>query len=98
MDLISRQAAIDALNALADYPERIAYNHGCADAVATIKALPTIDPVKRGRWVKAERDGCWTYSDAYKQCSECGKVTFLAEKMNYCPVCGARVRGEKDGC
>ena len=62
--------------------------------VDAVNAQPTIDPVRRGRWVKAERDGCWSYSEAYKQCSECGKVTFLAEKMNYCPNCGALMREE----
>lgn len=67
------------------------------DAVSLLGSAPTIDPVKRGRWVKAERDGCLTYSESYKQCSECGKVTFLAEKMNYCPNCGARMQeGEED--
>ena len=64
---------------------------------AVIDNMPTIDPVKHGRWIKAERQGCWSYADVYKQCSECGKVTFLAEKMNYCPNCGADMRGET-GC
>ena len=58
---------------------------------------PMINPVKHGRWIKAERQGCWSYADVYKQCSECGNVTFLAEKMNYCPNCGADMRGET-GC
>lgn len=70
--------------------ERSAFKHDVADA-------PTIDPVKHGRWIKAERQGCWSYADVYKQCSECGNVTFLAEKMNYCPNCGADMRGET-GC
>ena len=63
----------------------------------TIDDAPTIDPVKHGRWIKAKRHGCWSYADVYKQCSECGKVTFLAEKMNYCPNCGTRMEGEEDG-
>lgn len=63
----------------------------------TIDDAPTIDPVKHGKWIKAERQGCWSYADVYKQCSECGNVTFLAEKMNYCPNCGADMRGET-GC
>lgn len=61
-----------------------------------LNTIPTIDPVKHGRWTKAERQGCWSYADVYKQCSECGKVTFLAEKMNYCPNCGADMRGESN--
>ena len=50
-----------------------------------------VAPVKHGRWVKAEPRGCWSYSEAYKQCSECDEVTFLAEKMSYCPNCGAKM-------
>lgn len=65
-------------------------------AKMTIELAPTIDPVKHGRWVKAEPDGCWSYAEVYKQCSECGKVTFLAERMNYCPNCGADMRGEEE--
>lgn len=61
------------------------------DMCFAIDVAPIIDPMKHGRWVKAERDGCWSYSEAYKQCSECGKVTFLAKEMNYCPNCGARM-------
>lgn len=67
------------------------------DICLGIDFAPTINPVKHGRWIKAERQGCWSYADVYKQCSECGKVTFLAEKMNYCPNCGADMRGET-GC
>lgn len=53
---------------------------------------------KRGTWKKAERDGCVTYSDAYLQCSECGKAIFLAKTMNFCPHCGAKMimRGENE--
>lgn len=94
-DKLECVAATMPKDASDDYKE--GYGDGMNYVLDIIDDLPTIEPVKRGRWVKAERDGCLTYSDAYKQCSECGNVTFLAEKMNYCPWCGARMQeGEKE--
>ena len=73
------------------------YIHG--DTVADmISDAPTIDavPVRHGMWKKAERNGVWVYSDAYRQCSECNDVIYLAFKMNYCPTCGAKMDAERD--
>ena len=68
--------------------------------VTTVTDLPPVvyAEQKRGTWKKAERDGCVTYSDAYLQCSECGKAIFLAKTMNFCPHCGAKMimRGENE--
>lgn len=66
------------------------------DTQPTVKVEPieVPKPVKRGRWKKAERNGVLVYSDAYRQCSECNDVIYLAFKMNYCPNCGADMRGE----
>lgn len=60
-----------------------------------IEDAPTIEP-KKGRWVKAERDGVIVYSDAYAQCSMCKEVTFLGWKMKYCPNCGAKMEEENE--
>lgn len=69
--------------------------HRCIDATV-IYDLPTVDaePVRHGRWKKAEPHGAFVYSDAYRQCSECNDVIYLAFKMNYCPTCGARMDEE----
>lgn len=104
MRLIDADALIEVLG-IAENCSDCQYQNGplcdkndCfVDACEAIFDMPTIDPVKHGKWIKAERQGCWSYADVYKQCSECGKVTFLAEKMNYCPNCGADMRGET-GC
>ena len=40
------------------------------------------EPVKRGRWI----DGM--------KCSECGQIDWT--KPNYCPNCGADMRGEEE--
>lgn len=51
------------------------------EASLTVKKMPTIDPVKHGRWIIS--DGCVC-------CSECGEPNM---EWNYCPNCGARMRG-----
>ena len=68
------------------------YIHG--DTVADmISDAPTVEavPVVHGKW---ELLKCWTgFETLY--CSECNYETTLAS--NYCPFCGADMRGEKDG-
>ena len=97
-DLISRQAAIDALRKLReedidDYgceiPEGFNQDH-LDRATFAIKQLPPIQP-KRGRWI-----GKYPVTSV---CSECGflihdsKVKVFA----FCSNCGADMRGEQDG-
>ena len=48
---------------------------------------------KTGKWVKAVDDGVWSFTDAYAECDQCHKVTFNGWNMNYCPNCGADMRG-----
>ena len=58
--------------------------------------MPTIEPEQRtGKWIEPSREGCLTFDyKAFRECSMCGKKQFLAEKMNFCPNCGADMRGE----
>lgn len=63
--------------------------------------MPTIEaePVRmKGKWVKAERRGCITYSNAYAECTRChGEPTYLGWGMKFCPNCGACMsEGEED--
>lgn len=88
-DLISRKAAIKAIDNLPNCYNGYSDTYDKAYIIGVLEELPSVE--KHGRWAKAERDGCWSYSEAYKQCSECGKVTFLAKEMNYCPNCGAKM-------
>ena len=98
-DCISRQSAIDAL-------ERAKQNirHNIERAIGRaiceildevengIKQLPPIQP-KRGKWIDTKGNTEW-YAREY-ECSECGG-TMLGES-NFCPNCGADMRGEQDG-
>ena len=105
-DLISRQAAIDALckwesestwdswcEKHKDEPER--YNILAPSMV--VKELPSAQ--RTGRWIWSEEE--WGYT-----CSAC-RVKFDYDKTyelfdhgfmlaNYCPNCGARMEGEEE--
>ena len=72
------------------------------DKGVPVNDIPTADvqEVRNGRWILPRKKGCVIYDEvAYKECSECGKVTFLAKtkysQMNYCPNCGARMDGKE---
>ena len=101
-DLISRQAAIDALN---EYFARIGKlkRRGLTkgekaislDTVGAIKALPSAQPKrKKGFWE-------WGEDEDYR-CSVCQKYVYgclgevLSGHYKYCPYCGAAMEGEED--
>ena len=100
-DLISRQAAIDALGDSvenwtdSDY-ELGQLNQWKADRKAIID-LPSAQPQRmKGRWVRKESDLSWWY-----ECSECGESPLFDPYENevltrFCPWCGARMEEEED--
>ena len=68
--------------------------------ICTVNTMPTIDPVKHGKWIyKPTSD-----HDGYVVCSNCdvyipshklfGKDDEYTNTSNYCPHCGARMDGE----
>ena len=105
-DLISRQAAIDAIGEKSDeiyktkqkgatYPHDDFFQ-GMAYAENVVKQLPPIQP-KRGRWIKLDMHR----GMADHKCSvceqECYVPTCMGEPMYaYCPNCGAMMRGESE--
>lgn len=71
-----------------------------ADLIEIIETQPTVDaePVKHGHWEKPQRHGVISYDEhAYAECSCCHKSQYLARGMNYCPHCGADMRGREGG-
>ena len=110
-DLISRQAAIDALNKL-DVSDGVGISSIACDlqeeAIRSIKSLPSAQPERiRGRWIKmSDADGDYYVCD---QCSEeLPRYTtksptwdipyptkYSIDKTNFCPNCGADMREDQ---
>lgn len=79
MDLISRQAAIEALKRA----EALTKAFGYHNVIETIRDLPTAE--KRGKWI----DYCGDL-----KCDQCGceaDLFGIRGEWNYCPNCGARM-------
>ena len=89
-DLISRQAAVDAVIKLVQeaecrYPKHMAIPEFVYQGVVSIRELPSAE--RRGRWkcVSIGRYGC----------SLCGHEPYYVKDLHYCPNCGARMDGEE---
>lgn len=85
-DLISRQAAIDAMQKAVKNIDSM----NKADIVAVVSNLPSIQPDrKKGMWL-------FPYGDKkYKRCSVCERDYYsIPHNSNFCPNCGADMRGE----
>ena len=65
--------------------------------IESIRNLPSVEPEpKRGEWMRQETDYVWA-----DVCSECGKAyigenydMFCKPPVNFCPNCGADMRGK----
>lgn len=90
-DLIRRA---DAIKAEADRVYEVLHLAGCKesyedclkDAVKTFKDIPSAE--KQGDWINLH-NGKW-------KCSECGIEVLIYAKGNFCPNCGARMKGADD--
>lgn len=89
-DLIDRQQAIDAVRVMQTYKlsegdDMLLVDK--AEVMTELMMLPSAEPVRmKGRWNKIH----WK---AYR-CSECERVSEY--QSNFCPNCGADMRGEED--
>lgn len=87
-DLISRRAAIKAIDDLPNCYNGYSDTYDKAYIIGVLEELPTIDPVKHGKWC-IEPDG------TVMHCNCCGWAyeyyAGLEEESNYCPNCGARM-------
>lgn len=101
-DLISRQAAIDAIKRC-DSADSYDLNNGLILAMNAVADVPTIDPVKHGEWI-TKKDACGI---DYQICSNCETeiqwrnrhgVIMRVDMQNlpYCPNCGAMM-GRSEG-
>lgn len=90
-DIISRQAAIDALGEEPlvwneDDAGEVAERNQWKQDVAVIKALPSAK--RHGKWVLKYGDGHIEMSITGGECSLCG---FVGPATRYCPNCGAKM-------
>ena len=91
-DMINRQDAIDILNKL-DVSDGVGISSVACylqeEALCSIENLPSVQSERKtGKWI-----GTTT-----AECSECRSLYPAFMKFaNYCPNCGAYMKGEKDG-
>ena len=98
--LIDANKLIEALPIVTE-DKKISLYGAVADVTVMISAMPTVDAVEvvHGRWLKAQVeagdpfDGNSCYLFDVFQCSECDAHFDVSEAMNYCPNCGADMRG-----
>jgi rubrerythrin len=45
--------------------------------------------------VTVRKKGDWEFCHHYHSCSECGHIVGLISSLNFCPNCGADMRGEE---
>lgn len=101
-DYISRQAAIDALGEEPYvWDNEDGFEQGLSEQwrcdKSAIEAVPSADVREnvRGCWINIEIhiDGSST-----AECDKCNAIVHsnLSEKINFCPNCGADMRGESD--
>ena len=110
MDVISRAAAIDAIEHITSSMSVCVNTDEChgmkrmqRQAVIELANLPSAQP-KKGKWIVRDNPGTGWYRVT---CSECGEdVTSTAPAIgflpnakvlwDYCPWCGADMRGDAD--
>ena len=94
-DLISRQAAIDAIEEYADRLQMVNWEenpgvpykaYALNWAINTLRDLPSAE--RRGRWIFNIDDRAWSWNKPFT-CNQCGE--WVEKGFNYCPNCGANM-------
>lgn len=94
-DLISRAAALDAINGMKPMEGNTEQLFMKALCWAAVKTIPNVDavPVAHGRWIDYKDD---------RQCSVCKEHTIYdtyawkAVQFEFCPWCGAKMEIKND--
>jgi len=68
------------------------FAEGMAEAITEIDLQPTIDaePVRHGKWIEGKCTRCGEHAPYWSMAT-----TYY--KSNFCPNCGAYMRGKEDG-
>lgn len=95
-DLISRQAAIDAVGKYLKKDGDVITIADVVDAAVAIGMLPSAEPERKtGRWIKVNGKTAINCSACY-HCSWSLSFEYTVKRFNYCPNCGADMRGGED--
>ena len=90
-DLISRQAAIDAIQTINSEGDSL-INSVLGIIELKIIDLPSAQPERRGRWIQH-------HGEDFGRCSCCAcpeeVYGYVKVHWNFCPNCGADMRGEE---
>ena len=93
MELISREDAIKCLDGnvlITEQKEAEAVKEYFEMVIARLKALPTIEERKEGRWLDHRDEG-------YVECPFCGSCTTCEDnidELHFCFNCGNKLKGE----
>ena len=100
-DLISRQAAIQAIDDLPNCYNGYSDTYDKACIIGVLEELPSVQPEqKRGKWIESTELS--EQVKGKKFCSNCGKAQYAIELTDktiqiksstskFCPECGARM-------
>ena len=90
-DRISREAVGNMLNRMQMKKDDTWYDY-YQKALKELSELPPVYPKqKEGHWIRQTND----YHDYY-ECEHCGIAVGLDDIKNYCPNCGANMKGGAD--
>ena len=88
---VSLNAVIDAIEFFQINPQHFDF----VNLIDDIKELPSVSQTKKGHWIEEDMfDG-----DVAYRCSECNELFCIIEgtpkdnEYNFCPNCGARMKG-----
>lgn len=99
-DCISRQAAIAAIDECYcggedSCGEPWIYKENAVEAIQMIEPIQPAEP-KRGKWIKTARWGRVYYCNQCRNYLDFDGVNAGRGSTNFCPNCGADMRGEQD--
>ena len=82
-DLIDRQTAIDEIKSVYEWHDTVTMER----LIEHLNNLPSAE--RHGEWIQKSTGG-----ESFYTCSRCGFIAWEHEDTNYCPNCGADMRGK----
>lgn len=95
-DLISRRAAIKAIDDLPNCYNGYSDTYDKACIIGVLEEVPTAEP-KKGKWIPKTLYPLSFSDGECKDCVQCSNCkTHWDFETNYCPNCGARMEGREE--